>query len=119
MGSQVSSNKDKPTTNVDKLDNSSYNIVKNADSNYFGVKSQTNSIGSSYPVSEDNKTTTSYADEKLSGSDLTLEHYKVQFEWRYGGDKVYLTGSFSNWSQWFLLTNFNGIHKIELVIEFN
>ncbi len=40
------------------------------------------------------------------------------FEWKEGGSIVYITGSFSNWSQWFIMTRINNKFELVLVKKF-
>ena len=41
----------------------------------------------------------------------------MTFEWRDGGHVVYVTGSFSNWGQWFVMTKNNKTGNFELTLE--
>jgi len=96
-----------------------------------------NNINSSFITMTNKDTTSSYKGVKTCGEnsinelekDLkeeettecqTIPENKIEiklptlFEWKEGGSIVYITGSFSNWSQWFIMTKIN--NKFELIL---
>ena len=40
--------------------------------------------------------------------DLNSIKIPTHFEWTDGGNVVYITGNFSNWTQWFMMNKLNG-----------
>jgi hypothetical protein len=78
-------------------------IIKDTYSSYKGLKTDT---------SEQTR------DQRSEGSTNTREieqKLPIHFEWKDGGNQVYLTGSFSNWTQWFVMNKMDNIHELNLV----
>lgn len=110
MGSQTSSrinNSRQLITNSELKTGTSHSLMKMKDySSYKGVKS----IISSDAIEK----TTKVNQTRSDGSDNDL--VEQTFEWHESGNMVYLTGSFVNWKQWFLLTNNDNRFIIKLPI---
>jgi 5'-AMP-activated protein kinase regulatory beta subunit len=54
--------------------------------------------------------------EKVESQEIKIRTY---FEWKSGGNTVYVTGSFSNWSERYLMTKNNSTGKFELILYLN
>lgn len=50
--------------------------------------------------------------ENLDAKEIKIP---TAFEWKEGGNIVYITGTFSNWSQWFIMTKINNKFELNLV----
>lgn len=87
---------DEPTTHIFQTDNYSYN----------GMKSDLNS------------TYKSGSNISLQTADKTNDDDRVltKFEWREGASMVYVTGSFVNWTQWFIMQKIED-NYFELTLE--
>lgn len=84
-------------------------------SSYEGIKSITskNEIKNDASFSPDySRPTTSSMSENIDDS---LQKVPTKFIWRGEGNIVYVTGSFANWKQWFLMTKSND-HPQEFTI---
>lgn len=96
--------------------NSNFQISSNPDTNssYKGVK--TSAHCSSNELDKDVKAEQT-TDCQTIPDKIDLKEIKIPtvFEWREGGNIVYITGSFSNWSQWFIMTKSNNRFEISLV----
>lgn len=116
MGNQVNSNdgepKDKMLTSPNQNGHDPYLFLSRKDSmsSYKGVKTDTSEAGRD----EKSKQTTSHStikstniEDKSISSDKKSKIEKVFFQWTEGGSIVYVTGNFSNWTQWFIM-NKNG-----------
>ncbi len=96
---------------------SEFHIDSNLDTNssYKGLKTSANF--SSNDINNDVKTeqTTDCQTlpDKIDTKDIKIQ---TSFEWQEGGNIVYITGSFSNWTQWFVMTKNNNKFEISLVI---
>jgi hypothetical protein len=105
---QVSSQSDNKNKQEIKQDNNDTQMVKDTYSSYKGLKTENSE---NPPIKESSiETNSNYNKEK--------EDLKVQthFEWKEGGNVVYVTGSFSNWSQWFVMNKTqNNIFDLTLV----
>ena len=93
-------------------------------SNYNGVKTCLDNsdiiINNTNGEKENEKSRLNLSTE-CSTQDLCDKEIKVsvKFEWKEGGKVVYLTGSFNNWSQWFIMNRTNGNYfELVLVISF-
>jgi len=81
-------------------------------------------------TTSENITTTDYNDKSISNdttsvvtatnnneikTDIQETKVPTHFEWREGGKVVYISGSFSNWTHWFIMKkNENGVFEIVL-----
>lgn len=112
MGNQMSLNsKEEKSGQVVKL-NQEYveqNLAFQENySSFKGVKTDTHTSKKSRSSSKESIQTT----DKTNDNDLKV---LTPFEWRNGGQVVYITGSFSNWTQWFIMRrNDNGIFQLSL-----
>jgi hypothetical protein len=102
MGNQVSSQGDnKKIDHLKDKETDTISIVKDTYSSYKGLKTEL----SDQPNKETKDTNTSDSMTTLKQESGRPEDIKVStnFEWREGGQAVYVTGSFSNWTQWFVM----------------
>jgi Glycogen recognition site of AMP-activated protein kinase len=76
---------------------------KETNSSYKGVK--TSGENSANELEKDVKaeltTECQTIPENIDDKDIKIP---TTFEWKEGGNIVYITGTFSNWSQWFMMT---------------
>lgn len=129
MGSQSSTSQNR-NANLHKFEAlSSFNANKETYSKYFGIKSQyedemqtekilkTNNNHNYSTNSRTNDDDSYFGSQAFSlDSDLKLEQVKVEFDWTHGGNQIYITGSFANWEQWFLMNKEeNGPHRLTMV----
>ena len=75
--------------------------VYNQISSYEGLKSKTSKDLSSYASPSNSRLTTS---SNTDCADNPNEKVPTEFTWREGGNTVYVTGTFANWKQWFLMS---------------
>lgn len=93
------------------------------DSDYNGVKTCIDDsdllINNNDYEEEDVKSRLNISTECSTG-ELCDKDVKIptKFEWKEGGSAVFLTGSFNNWSQWFIMKRANG-NNFELVLVIN
>lgn len=124
MGNQQnSSNTDRKREKKDLLidtknnNNNSNFQISNPDTNssYRGVKTSANC--SANDLDKDGKAEQT-TDCQTIPDKIDLRNIKIPtaFEWKEGGNVVYITGSFSNWSQWFIMTKINNKFELNLVI---
>jgi hypothetical protein len=109
MGNQTSSQNDKNKEKLMNIIESKDKIVKTSSSNsssYKGYKSDDQSSSSENPKDLDSTDTSSQIDSKEA-------KVKTLFEWKEGGNNVYVTGSFANWAQLFAMNKI-GNNKFEL-----
>lgn len=66
-------------------------------SSYKGIKSETDSYSNFKATNEDTETNSQICLSK------GLELVEINFNWRESGNEVFVTGSFSEWKQWFRL----------------
>lgn len=126
MGSKVSSEKDEngmvvypkrptlPTGNKKLTTNLSQFFNKDANSSYTGLRSESDSHRKPARIeeSEESEEGSKMAEE----AEVTLQKIPTPFSWRFGGNMLYVTGSFSNWKQWFMLNKLpNG--EFHLVLD--
>lgn len=107
MGQQVSSNgESKDNQKKIKISLNDNSIVTESYSSYKGVKSE---------HSESNEeNSTDDTDTNINNEEIKVP---THFEWKDGGDTVYITGSFCNWTQWFLMNKIdNNLFQLTLVI---
>jgi hypothetical protein len=128
MGNQVSSNSqnDKPNKNLNGKNNEGKNDSPDGDnltyfkdnySSYRGLKTDELTDGQNGQSISDTSVGVPTAD-KTNTTEITQD-YKIptNFEWKEGGNVVYVTGSFSNWSQWFIMSRNASNGNFELVLE--
>lgn len=100
--------------------NSNYYIGSSPDTNssYKGVKTSVNCSENDLDKDVKGELTTECQTipDKIDPKDIKIP---TAFEWREGGNIVYITGSFSNWSQWFIMTKINNKFEISLVLIFS
>lgn len=148
MGSKVSSEKNEKLhfnnfkfenenveSRLNPLDNDNLNYFYNNSSSYRGMKSDL----SSQSIAERKKSETGErsVSEEVNSSNLNLQKPKnnlnsiensspnpavikasVTLYYKEGGGVVYLTGSFSNWSQWFLMKKSENMSsEFEITLE--
>jgi hypothetical protein len=84
--------------------NNDSGFFKDNVSSYKGVKTDASSASGN--SSYEKESTNDVTGTDISVDARELRHAKVQtnFEWKEGGSQVYLTGSFCNWNQKFLMT---------------
>lgn len=75
-------------------------------SSYKGIKSELDSFCNLKATNEDSRPCSQNCNSK------NLDNVEITFIWREGGNEVFVTGSFSDWKQWFRL------EKIEEVFIF-
>ncbi len=89
---------------------------KETNSSYKGVK--TSGENSANELEKDVKaeltTECQTIPENIDDKDIKIP---TTFEWKEGGNIVYITGTFSNWSQWFMMTKTNNKFELNLVIN--
>jgi len=100
ISSEISSPKNRET-----IDNRDKN---NTNKNYFMLHEES---------STDEERTQFEQKEKIECSQPNSNIVSTNFEWREGGEVVYLTGSFVNWEQKFLLRKNLVDHKFEVCLE--
>jgi hypothetical protein len=116
MGNQVSSqSENKKIEPIKEKEDESVNIVKDTYSSYKGLKTEL----SDQPNKETKDTNTSDSMTTLK-RDNTVKPEDIKapthFEWREGGEVVYVTGSFSNWTQWFVMNRVTSTKFFELTL---
>ena len=97
--------------------NSNFQIsTPDANSSYRGVKTSAHCSANDLDkdVKAEQTTDCQTIPEKIDPKYVKIP---TVFEWREGGNIVYITGSFSNWSQWFIMTKINNKFEICLVIQ--
>jgi hypothetical protein len=119
MGNQVSSqSENKKIEPFKEKEIESANIVrKDTFSSYKGLKTEL----SDQPNKETIDTNTSDSmtiDNNKAETNLKPEEPKVStvFEWREGGNAAYVTGSFSGWTQWFVMNKNPTTNYFELTL---
>lgn len=122
MGNQQSPSQDKnstPTKKIDKIDTNittTFDIKTNNVPLIFNQYSKDEMDISSYKGIKSDNFSSSNKESKNSARNqstecqtipekLDLKDFKIptSFEWDDGGNIVYITGSFSNWTQWFIM----------------
>lgn len=90
-------------------------------SSYTGVKSEVSSDILMKDSKESYRSNTNTNSQELNEKKIEMEHeipekkIKTTFYWRDGGNTVYITGNFSNWSQWFLMNKEDNHFSLVLV----
>jgi hypothetical protein len=132
MGNQHSSheeaknqdNKEKvisPIKNLNQTETSPIALIKD-NSSYKGIKTDTITKDDQSDSKETNINTSNTSPQEMKAPTI--------FEWKDGGSVAYVTGSFSNWTQWFVMTknltsgNFElsidlprGIHQYKFIVD--
>lgn len=93
--------------------------VKENNSSYHGIKSEISASSDTKDQKEDIKSEPeTNANSKPSKEDNISNEIKVPtpFFWREGGNMVYITGSFSNWEQWFLMSKTTNANEFSLIL---
>lgn len=131
MGNENSLSKEN-RENKKEVDNfNSINLISNEnDSDYNGVKTCIDNsdllITNNSNASDENSVEKEKEKEKSkiylstecsTGNLRDKEDCKIptKFEWKEGGNVVYVVGSFNNWSQWFIMNKVNG-KSFELIL---
>lgn len=123
MGNQNSSN---PETKKEKKEvlietkikkiGSSYGKIASRETNssYKGVKTCRDCSGNDLEKDQKAELTTECQTipESLETKEIKIP---TPFEWKEGGNVVYITGTFSNWSQWFIMSKINNKFELNLV----
>jgi len=123
MGSKISSEKKEEAKNKDKeiyqasKGVSIYEGNNNTNSSYHGVKSElSNTSGEAIAKSDVNIKNGNIKQKEFKEEYDELSYKaKTTIYWKEGGNTVYVTGSFSNWKQWFLM-NKNPSNDKEFII---
>jgi hypothetical protein len=110
-----------PHKNKNQTDTSPITLINNG-SSYKGVKTDTITKDDQSDSKETNINTTNNSPQEMKTPTV--------FEWKDGGSIAYVTGSFSNWTQWFVMTknltsgNFElsidlprGIHQYKFIVD--
>jgi len=94
--------------------NASLTLSRNTSSSYKGVK--TVAEFSNNDLEKEVKAELTTECQTLPDN-MDLKEFKIPtvFEWKEGGNNVYITGSFSNWSQWFIMSKINNTFELNLV----
>jgi len=104
----------KETTIIDikskKFPNEIENL-KDSNSSYKGIKTNEVSSDTKTDVSK-NETECQTIPENSDFKDLKIH---TLFEWKEGGDNVYIVGDFSNWSNWHMMNKTNNKFELNLV----
>ena len=122
MGSNVSSErKDKFKDKPNYLESNDFlsNFFNNSQS-YQGIRSEISSKSneSSSKVESQSDDARSTNMEEKEGTPTILNKIPIIFLWKEGGNTVYLTGSFSNWKQFFIMTKSNkNDHEFSIMLE--
>lgn len=83
-------------------------LIKDTYSSYKGLKTDTSEQTRDQKDYSEGSTNTREIEQKIP----------TRFEWKDGGNLVYLTGSFSNWTQWFVMNKKDNTFEITLVSLF-
>jgi hypothetical protein len=113
MGSQVSSDKKNGENRVkNHILTSNSNILKEQFSSYNGLKTEDCSSNSDY------KEINCVENAPTKKFENNMKEIKIPtlFKWTGGGNSIFLTGSFSNWSQWFLMCKVENSKDFELTL---
>jgi hypothetical protein len=108
MGNQTSPVTEKKSEPIEIIINkkgTSSGILSNF--SYKGVKTDTD-------ISDIKET---QAETTISIDNIEIKEIKIPitFTWKEGGTNVYVTGSFSNWNQWFQMVKINNNFELVLV----
>lgn len=114
MGNQISSNTDKKTQNVNAKTDEGGGYYKENNSSYKGMKTDSTDNPNTNNGTKSETQSTIVTNELKDPQDLKVP---TQFEWKEGGKIVYVTGNFSNWSQWFMMSKNITNNYFELTLE--
>jgi hypothetical protein len=93
--------------------------LKDSSSSYKGVKTIKDSDTDSYKKNENevsNKDKESTECQTIpENSDFKDLKIPTLFEWKEGGENIYIAGNFSNWSQWHMMNKINNKFVLTLV----
>jgi hypothetical protein len=122
MGNQNSSNPEKKKEKKEilietknRMDTSYGKIEsKETNSSYKGVKTCGDFSANDLKKEPKEELTTECQTipENLEAKEIKIP---TDFEWKEGGNVVYITGTFSNWSQWFIMNKINNKFELNLV----
>ena len=87
---------------------------------YNGIKTSEEKLKDNYTISQDDEENSNTFSENniLDINKNDINKIPVTFEWESGGNAVYLTGSFCNWKQFFLMKkNKYGKHSLTLYLN--
>jgi hypothetical protein len=109
--------RDQILANNYKNDSLEGGLFKDNLSNYNGVVTDNSSIRA-ISIYKDKESTKNLTNNSEAHVNECLKELKVptRFEWREGGNVIYLTGSFCNWNQKFLMIPNTNKFEISLVI---
>lgn len=108
---QTQNSCDKLKEPIIKIHDSKSEIDPNDDSSYKGLKSENCSNENSNDTNE--STPTSLSADENGELDAVLE---TTITWTEGGNEVFVTGSFSEWKQWFSMEKVGNIHILKLFL---
>ena len=106
VSSQHSEKKQEVVQNNKDTDDNA--LIKDTYSSYKGLKTDT---------SEQTRDQKDYSEGSTNTREIE-QKVPTRFEWKDGGNLVYLTGSFSNWTQWFVMNKKDHIYELTLVSQF-
>lgn len=116
MGNQTTTSNEKKREPKEIIINTSKSNIQSSgylsNFSYKGVKTDAGSSQNSQDIKE-SMTETSTAAEKQA--DIKEAKVPTTFVWKEGGRSLYITGSFSNWTQWFVMTKINNNFELTLV----
>lgn len=125
MGSNSSSSSKKKENQIIRVNfdrksekkNDLFSLFQINTSSYTGIKSD---ISSQINVKENKEsfksmTLSEEIVEKKLEYQITDQKIKTTFYWKEPGNTVYITGNFSNWSQWFLMNKKGKEYSLILV----
>ena len=87
-------------------------------SSYTGIKSEVSSDIMMKDTKESNKSISASEEATMEKKIEIEKKIKTRFYWKEGGNTVYITGNFSNWSQWFLMNKEDNKFSLVLVKYF-
>ena len=94
-------------------------ITKDSISTFNGIKSKEISLEKiDYSTKESTHISTKESNECETipeNLDFKDQEIPTLFEWKEGGENVYIAGDFSNWSQWHLMNKINNKFELFLV----
>ena len=120
MGNQSSNNGESKNESIKNSNDISIYYLENL-SIYKGMKTESNSNAKSDSCSTDKATTSTSIPEK---------RFPIRFEWKEGGSKVLITGSFINWNTYIEMKRVNqselfqfnfdlpkGVHQFKFIVD--
>ena len=110
MGNQSSHNGESKRKDSEKVSNDIPNYY-NMDnlSSYKGLKTESNS-----ETGARSDTCSHTTDKATESTSVQEKRYQVHFEWKEGGNKVLITGSFINWNTFIEMTKVNEIFQFNI-----